>query len=452
MAGSDPVSSAAAYPAYLYLQSAQELLEKQAGSTADRPRSIAGNIMSGGMRILLIGYGDRWRKLRKALHSHLQSQSAKSYENIQERAAKRVVSDIIASPKGHQDHVKTYAATIVINIAYGRTDKVSYTDSDIQLVNQCGDRLGQTLRPGSFKMEALPWLRYVPGYTNTIDQWHKDELTLFRGQLDMARERLVGNLFVTHRARRLTSAFHRTSERLFCFLLYPIHQRKAERSSGQSIDCQITSAPIFAVVFSASAINIVIMAAAVFPEAQRRVQAELDEVIGRDRLPTFDDSDDLPVTWAFIRESYRWRPVSSGGFQHRTTEDIAWKGFFIPAGTPILGNHWGIHRDPTYYPNPESFDIDRWLIKNDTGSYQLNKDIKHFQFGFGRRVCPGQHIADRSVFINTSNLLWAFDVAESKDKPIDTLAFTNAANSHPLPYEARFTPRFDGVAEVCFEN
>jgi hypothetical protein len=54
--------------------------------------------------------------------------------------------------------------------------------------------------------------------------------------------------------------------------------------------------------------------------------------------------------------------------------------------------------------------------------------------------------------------LWAFDVAESKDKPIDTLAFTNAANSHPLPYEARFTPRFDGVAEVlsveqvCFET
>lgn len=32
-------------------------------------------------------------------------------------------------------------------------------------------------------------------------------------------------------------------------------------------------------------------------------------------VPTFDDQDDLPVTWAFIRESYRWRPVSSGGEQ-----------------------------------------------------------------------------------------------------------------------------------------
>ncbi|KAJ9096005.1 hypothetical protein QFC21_005369 [Naganishia friedmannii] len=367
-------------------------------------------------------------------------QSAKSYEPIQERAAKRVISDIMSLPDGHQDHVKTYAGNIVLNIAYGRTEKVSYSDPDIQLVNQCGDRLGQTLRPGSFMVESLPWLRYVPGYTKKIDQWHSDELTLFRGQLDMARENL-----------------------------------------------------------SASAINIMIMAAAVYPDAQRRVQDELDRVIGRERLPTFDDQEDLPVTWAFIRETYRWRPVSSGG-EHSSVSNtrpprmlagymrargkcqllcpasiakacssLGQKGFLIPAGTPILGNHWGIHLDPVYYPDPERFNIDRWLVRDDAGDLTLNKDMKHFQFGFGRRqvqiekicptkrppddayghrVCPGQHIADRSVFINTSNLLWAFNIAQVKDQPIDTLAFTNAANSHPLPYKVSFKPRFDGVKEI----
>lgn len=53
-------------------------------------------------------------------------------------------------------------------------------------------------------MEALPWLRYVPGYTDTIDQWHKDELTLFRSQLDMAREKLVCNPSVSDMAHLLT--------------------------------------------------------------------------------------------------------------------------------------------------------------------------------------------------------------------------------------------------------
>ena len=85
----------------------------------------------------------------------------------------------------------------MLNIAYGRTEKVSYADPDIQLVNQCGDRLGQTLRPGSFKVESLPWLQYVPGYTKMIDGWHADELMLFRGQLDTARERLVRGFYYT---------------------------------------------------------------------------------------------------------------------------------------------------------------------------------------------------------------------------------------------------------------
>ncbi|GHJ87894.1 hypothetical protein NliqN6_4296 [Naganishia liquefaciens] len=408
---------------------AQELLEKNAAATADRPRSIAGNIMSGGMRILLVGYGDRWRKLRKALHSHLQPQSAKTYEAIQERAAKRVLSDIISAPQGHQEHIKTYAATVVLNIAYGRTEKVSYSDPDIQLVNRCGDRLGQTLRPGSFKVESLPWLRYVPNYTKTIDQWHADELALFRGQLDSARQRLK-------------------ESSISCFTRFISEKQQEYRLSDN--ECAYLCGSLFGAGSdtSASAISIVIMAAAVFPEAQRRVQEELDRVVGRDRLPSFDDQDDLPVTWAFIRESYRWRPVSSGGFQHKTTEDIDWKGFFIPAGTPILGNHWGIHRDPTYYPDPETFNIDRWLVKDEEKNFTLDRNMKHFQFGFGRRVCPGQHIADRSVFINTSSLLWAFRVSQEEGKPIDTLAFTNAANSHPLPYTATFTRRFDAVEEI----
>jgi hypothetical protein len=185
--------------------------------------------------------------LGRALHSHLQPQSAKSYEPIQERAAKRVLSDVISGPKGHQEHVKTYAgkladqgrpwplvltecvqstATVVLNIAYGRTEKVSYTDPDIRLVSECGDRLGQTLRPGSFKVESLPWLRYVPGYTKTIDRWHADELTLFRGQLDMARERLVSSRCAKGEPGSYVASCN--AEGFLGLLLYPFHQRETK--------------------------------------------------------------------------------------------------------------------------------------------------------------------------------------------------------------------------------
>lgn len=150
-----------------------------------------------------------------------------------------------------------------------------------------------------------------------------------------------------------------------------------------------------------------------------------------------------------MAESFRWRPVSSGGFQHRTTADVVYGDYVIPAGTAISGNHWAIHRDEGYYgPEVEEFNLDRWLAGG-----QFKTSMKNYQFGFGRRVCPGQHVALNSVMINAALLLWAFDIKKQRDKDgreveIDTLAFTSTANSHPLPFQAAFTPRIPGVREI----
>ena len=45
------------------------------------------------------------------------------------------------------------------------------------------------------------------------------------------------------------------------------------------------------------------------PQAQRRAQAEIERVVGTDRLPTVDDQKDLPYTMALIKEVLRWSPV-----------------------------------------------------------------------------------------------------------------------------------------------
>ena len=60
------------------------------------------------------------------------------------------------------------------------------------------------------------------------------------------------------------------------------------------------------------------------------------------------------------------------------------------------------------------------------------------------RVCPGQHMATASTFINTAIQLWAFDVKEDPKSKIDTLAFTESANAHPLPFNVVFSPRISG--------
>jgi cytochrome P450 len=73
-----------------------------------------------------------------------------------------------------------------------------------------------------------------------------------------------------------------------------------------------------------------------FPEVQRRAQAELDAVVGRDRLPTFDDAPRLPYVRAIIEEALPWRPSVPLGVAHAATEDDWYESMFIPKGTAIV--------------------------------------------------------------------------------------------------------------------
>ena len=77
-----------------------------------------------------------------------------------------------------------------------------------------------------------------------------------------------------------------------------------------------------------------------YPEAQKRAQAELDAVIGPDRLPTFEDRDSLPYVNAVFKETTRWNPVLPLAISHKTTEEDVYNGYYIPAGTVVIPNNW----------------------------------------------------------------------------------------------------------------
>ena len=78
------------------------------------------------------------------------------------------------------------------------------------------------------------------------------------------------------------------------------------------------------------------MLLAKYPEAQRKAQKELDRVIGRERLPKFEDQSDLTYTMALVREVQRYRPIIPGGLPHATSEDDTWNGYHIPKGAYLL--------------------------------------------------------------------------------------------------------------------
>ena len=96
---------------------------------------------------------------------------------------------------------------------------------------------------------------------------------------------------------------------------------------------------------------------ALYPDVQKEAQAELDAVVGPNRLPDFHDRPFLPYINAVVKESIRWnlaaplgKPyviiivatilMSSEGIPHVSSNDDEYNGFYIPKGTTVIGNAW----------------------------------------------------------------------------------------------------------------
>ena len=111
------------------------------------------------------------------------------------------------------------------------------------------------------------------------------------------------------------------------------------------------------------------------------------------------------------------------GIAHASIKDDTYNSQTIPKGTIVFPNLTVLSRDPDRYPNPDVFDPLRFSGDDlDASASALHADYMkrdHFHYGFGRRLCPGLHVAEASLYIVISRVLWGFDV---KAKPGHTLS------------------------------
>jgi len=200
---------------------------------------------------------------------------------------------------------------------------------------------------------------------------------------------------------------------------------------------------------------------ACFPEVLKKAQAEVDRIVGSDRLPNMDDEPRLPYIRAMIKESLRWMPTTvTGAVPHATTKDDEYMGYFIPEGTSIMLNVWSIHMDENRHPNPREFRPERYEGDDQTAADSAaNPDPSqrdHFSFGSGRRICPGMHVAERSLFLGISRMVWGFDFApkirDGKPVPINPDRLTQGFVCMPDTFECEITPRDEKRARLIRED
>ncbi len=123
------------------------------------------------------------------------------------------------------------------------------------------------------------------------------------------------------------------------------------------------------------------------PEAQARLFAEVDDVLGG-RLPRFDDYAKLPYAERVIQESMRLSPPA-WSIGREPVRDVTIGDYDIAKGTQVWMAQWTLHRDPRYWPRPDAFEPDRW---KDGLARSLHKFV-YFPFGGGPRVCIGNQFA-----------------------------------------------------------
>jgi len=177
------------------------------------------------------------------------------------------------------------------------------------------------------------------------------------------------------------------------------------------------------------------------PEIQKKAQEEVDRAVGPNRLPTFEDRDNLPYLECIIKEVLRWYPVAPFGIPHRLMEDDCYEGHWIPADSTILPNLWAMSRDETMYKNPETFFPERF--EGDAGKELL--DPRSFIFGFGRRRCVGLHFADASLYIAFAYILATFNITKVRDengREIEPdVKFNSGMLNHVDPWQCEIRPR-----------
>ena len=87
--------------------------------------------------------------------------------------------------------------------------------------------------------------------------------------------------------------------------------------------------------------------------------------------------------------------------------------------------------DSRVYKTPTKFEPERFLPPTGTPTNpniegRLEPDIGHLHFGFGRRLCPGLHLATSGVWVYAASLLWAFDINPSKEPGATSLSWETA--------------------------
>ncbi|KAL5497921.1 hypothetical protein ACEPAH_2852 [Sanghuangporus vaninii] len=416
---------------YLFLNSyedAIELLEKRGGMYSSRPRITMLDLEGwSDWFTAVMPYGDKLRKARQLFNKTFQRSVTKDYYVVQTQSAHNLLLRLLEDPDKFRGHIRYAAAGAIIKIAYGY--EITENDPDVEIID---NDIRTIVDAMAFHLiNALPVLRYIlswfPGvhFHKKAKEEHKAAIIMCNEPHDRAKTRMICKLFDTSFILERIVIFISISPKVDGTATPSMLSKLLEMYGQTDVNesNEVFIAQSVAVAFGAGGDTIVsvlltfILAMVLYPDAMRKGQEEVDRVVGKNNLPTFEDRPKLPYVEAICIECLRWQTVSPLGLAHLAEKDDVFKGYFIPAGTIVYGNVWAMLRDSKRYPEADKFIPDRWLPA-DGGERPLEPN--KMAFGFGRRnirICPGGFFAENSIYIGIASILAIGVHFDSREAP-----------------------------------
>ncbi|KZT25427.1 cytochrome P450 [Neolentinus lepideus HHB14362 ss-1] len=459
---------------------ADELFVKRSNYYSSRAAPhVAHDIMSAGQRMVFLPYDKEWKTARKSLQGTIGPNPSKKLRPQQDLESRVLLYDLllhgdksvtqpqVEGPNGEvpENHwfsvIRRYTTSIVMTVMYGKRVHRITNNPYLHKIYDVLANFTHVGQPGNYLADAFPILRKLP---DILAPWrlkgrkmHEWEMELWGGLLDDIKVDMKNGVF------RDSYVGNYLKER-------------AEKGKEEAPGCGLTDdgwlrdkllAYTAATVLeagsdtTASTMQSFILFMLAHPHVLKKVRDEIDRVVGEDRMPNFDDEKDLPYFVACIKETLRRRPPTIMGIPHLADQDDVYEGYYIPKGSTVIGNVWAIHMDPVRYPNPRAYNPDRFYKEGQSTPWSSGPDTQgrdHYVFGWGRRFCQGSYIAEASLFIVLSRILWGIDFQTPTDpKTGNSLVpdindeeetFTDGFVSIPKIFPVSFKARSEKKAEI----
>ncbi|KAK0469623.1 cytochrome P450 [Desarmillaria tabescens] len=414
-------------------EAAADLFEKRSGNYSDRPDFTMTKLSGWGNIITFMRYSNWWRKHRRMFHEYFQLRAVPAYYPVQMKATSVLLQQLLRSPDAFSHHVRHHAGSIIMKTVYGY-DVDPNGDRFVGIVDRAMESIRIIGNIGTFLVDYIPGLKYLPRWfpgTNFLtlaDAWRKDVAAMEEEPFEYASNPVASGAapssFVSVNLAKMNSVD--VSEKATHL---EVIRNTASVAFAAGADTTV------------SAVLSVMLAFLLYPEVQAKAQAEMDAVVGHTRLPNFDDREQLPYLNAVVLEALRWNPVVPLGAAHRSVKEDIYRGYYIPAGTTVVGNVWAILHDEKDYPNPLVFDPDRFI----PGDGREPQPEPTAAFGFGRRICPGRHLALNTAWIAVASIVATLSFSKAVDsegrvvEPSDS--YTDGFLSFPMPFKCTIKAR-----------